>query len=130
MDLYITFVIFTKAFNIGSRDSLWTMMAKFNCPLRFIVIVRHFYDGMQALGKTHGGYYEPQDGEKALTPFSMMFSEILTDASRTGFTTKYCFDSKTVCLKRLIANLKVLQVNVLVKLLFEDDLAEHAIMIK
>ena len=105
-------------------------MAKFNCPLRFIVFVWHFHDGMQALCKTDGGYSEPQGCVKAPTQFSMMFSDMLTDAFRTGFTTKYCFDSKTVGLKRLIANLKVLQVNVLDKLLYEDDLAEHAKMIK
>ena len=58
------------------------------------------------------------------------FPDMLTDAFRTGFTTKFCFDSKTVDLKRLIANLKVLQTNVLDKLLYEDDLAEHAKMIK
>ena len=59
-------------------------MAKLNCPLRFIVIVQHFHDGMQALGKTDGGYCEPHDCVKAPTRFSMMFSDMLTDAFRTG----------------------------------------------
>ena len=70
-------------------------MAKFNC-LRFIVIVQHFHDGMQALGKTNGGFSEPQDCVKAPTPFSMMFSDMLKDAFRTCLSTKYCFHSKTV----------------------------------
>ena len=68
-------------------------MAKFNCLLRFIVIVRHFHDGMQALGKTGGGYSEPQGCVKAPTPFSMMFYDMLTDAF-----------SKTLDLKRLVAS--------------------------
>ena len=116
-------------------------MTKLNCPLRFIVIVQHFHDGM--LGKTDGGYSEPHDCVKAPTWYSMMFSDMLTDAFRTGlfsdmltdafrtgFTTKFCFDSKTVDLKRLIANLKLLQKNVLDKLLYENDLAEYAKIIK
>ena len=36
VDLYMTFVDLTKAFDTGSRDGLWKIMAKFGCPPRYI----------------------------------------------------------------------------------------------
>ena len=48
VDLYMTFVDLTKAFDTVSRDGLWKIMAKFGCPPRCIAIVRQFHDGMQA----------------------------------------------------------------------------------
>ena len=35
VDLYMTFVDLTKAFDTVSRDGLWKIMAKFGCPPRF-----------------------------------------------------------------------------------------------
>ena len=32
VDLYMTFVDLTKAFDTVSRDGLWKIMAKFGCP--------------------------------------------------------------------------------------------------
>ena len=46
MDLYMTFVDLTKAFD--SREGLWKIMAKFGCPAKFIAMVRQFHDGMLA----------------------------------------------------------------------------------
>ena len=48
MDLYMTFVDLTKAFDTVSRDGLWKIMAKFGCPTKFIAMVRQFYEGMLA----------------------------------------------------------------------------------
>ena len=48
VDLYMTFVDLTKAFDTVSRDGLWKIMAKFGCPPRYIPMVRQFHDGMQA----------------------------------------------------------------------------------
>ena len=48
VDIYMTFVDLTKAYDTVSRDGLWKIMAKFSCPPRFIAIVLQFYDGMQA----------------------------------------------------------------------------------
>ena len=48
VDLYMTFVDLTKAFDTVSRDGLWKIMAKFGCPPRYIAMVRQFHDGMQA----------------------------------------------------------------------------------
>ena len=33
MDLYMTFVDLTKAFDTVSRDGLWKITAKFGCPI-------------------------------------------------------------------------------------------------
>ena len=48
VDLYMTFVDLTKAFDTVSRDGLRTIIAKFGCPTRFIAMVRQFHDGMLA----------------------------------------------------------------------------------
>ena len=50
VDLYMTFVDLTKAFDTVSRDGVWKIMAKFDCPPppRFIAMVRQFHDGMKA----------------------------------------------------------------------------------
>ena len=59
VDLYMTFVDLTKAFDIVSRDGLWKIMAKFGCPPRYIVMVRQFHDGMQTRVQNDGEYSEP-----------------------------------------------------------------------
>ena len=48
MDLYMTFVDLTKAFDTVSREGLWKIMAKLDCPTKFIATVRQFNDGMLA----------------------------------------------------------------------------------
>ena len=88
VDLYMTFVDLTKAFDTASRDGLWKIMAKFGCPPRNIAVARQFYDGMQARVQNDGEYSEPfpvingvkQGCVLAPTLFSMMFSAMLTDA--------------------------------------------------
>ena len=59
MDLYITVVDFTKEFDTVSREGLWKIMATFDCPPRFIAMVREFHDGVQARVQNDGGYSEP-----------------------------------------------------------------------
>ena len=39
LDLYITFVDLTKAFDTVNRDGLWKIMSKFGWPVKFINIV-------------------------------------------------------------------------------------------
>ena len=88
IDLYMTFVDLTKAFDTVSRDVLWKIMAKFGCPPRYITMVRQFHDDMQARVQNDGEYSEPflvtsgvkQGCVMAPTLFSMMFSAMLTDA--------------------------------------------------
>ena len=136
VDLYMTFVDLTKAFDTVSRDGLWKIMAKFCCPPRYMAMVRQFHDGMQAHVQNDGGYSEPfpvTNGVKqgcvmAPTLFSMMFIAMLTDAFQdvdAGFPIRYRFDGKLLNLRRLQAKSKV-QTDVVDKFLYADDLAENA----
>ena len=135
VDLYMTFVDLTKAFDTVNRDGLWKIMAKFGCPPRYIAMVRQFHDGMQARVQNDGEYSEPfpvTNGVKqgcvmAPTLFSMMFSAMLTDAFQdvdAGFPIRFS-NGKLLNLRRLQAKSKV-QTDVVDKLLYEDDLAENA----
>ena len=105
VDLYMTSVDLTKAFDTVSRDGLWKIMAKFGCPPRYIAMVRQFHDGMQARVQNDGEYSDSfpvtngvkQGGVMAPTLFSMMFSAMLTDAFQdvnAGFQIRYRFDGK------------------------------------
>ena len=136
VDLYMTFVDLTKAFDTVSRDGLWKIMAKFGCPPRFIAMVRQFHDGMQARVQNDGEFSEPfevTNGVKqgcvlAPTLFSMMFSAMLMDAfqdSDTGFPIRYRFDGNIFNLRRLQAKTKV-RTDVLDVLLYADDMDKNA----
>ena len=112
VDLYMTFVDLTKAFDTVSRAGLWKIMAKFGCPPTYIAMVRQFHGGMQARVQNEREYSEPfpvTNGVKqgcviAPTSFSKMFSAMLTDAFQdvdAGFPTRYRFDGKLLNLRRL-----------------------------
>ena len=51
VDLHMTFVDLTKAFDTVSREGLWKSMAKLGCPAKFIAMVRQFHDSMLARAK-------------------------------------------------------------------------------
>ena len=136
VDLYMTVVDLSKAFDTVSPDGLWKTMAKFGCPPTYIALVRQFHDGMQARVQNDGEYSEPfpvTNGVKqgcvmAPTLFSKMCSAMLTDAFQdvdAGFPIKYRFDGKLLNLRRLQAKSKV-QTDVVDKLLYANDLAENA----
>ena len=59
VDLYMTFVDLTKAFDTVSCEGLWKIMAKFGCPTKFIAMVRHFHDGMLARVQNDGEFSDP-----------------------------------------------------------------------
>ena len=112
VDLYMTFVDLTKAFDTVSRGGLWKIMAKFGCLPRFIAMV------CQARVQNNGEFSEPfevtngvrQGCVMAPTLFSMMFSAMLMDAfqdSDTGFPIRYRFDDNIFNLRRLQAKTKV-----------------------
>ena len=92
MDLYVTFVDHTKAFDTVSCEGLWKIMAKFGCLTKFIAMVRQFHDGMLAWVQNNGEFSDPfpvTNGVKqgcviASTLFSMMFSAILTSTFQDG----------------------------------------------
>ena len=136
VDLYMTFVDLTKAFDTVSCEGLWKIMAKFGCPAKFIAMVRQFHDGMLARVQNDGEFSDPfpvTNGIKqgcvlASTLFSMMFSAMLTDAFQdgdNGIPIWYRFDGKLSNLRRLQAKSKV-QTEVLDEFLFADDMAKGA----
>ena len=116
VNLYMTCVDLTKAFDTVSRDGPWKIMAKFGCPPSFIAMVRQFHDGMQARVQDDGEFSEPfevtnrvkQSSVMAPTLFSMMFSTMLMDAfldSDTGFSIRYRFDGNIFNIRRLQAKI-------------------------
>ena len=136
VDLYMTFVERTKAFDTVSREGLWKIMAKFGCPAKFIAMVRQFRDGMLARVQNDGEFSDPfsvTNGVKqgcvlASTLFSMMFSAMITEAFQdgdSGIPIRYRFDGKLFSLRRLQAKCKV-QTEVLDEFLFADDMAKGA----
>ena len=134
MDLYMTFVDLTKAFDTVSLEGLWKIMAKFGYPTKFIAMVRQFNDGMLARVQNDGEFSDPfpvTNGVKqgcVLALFSMLFSAMLTAAFQdgdNGMPIRYRFDWKLFNLSRLQAKSKV-QTEVLDEFLFADDMAKSA----
>ena len=131
--VYMTFVDLTKAFYTVSRDRLWKIMAKFGCPARFMAMLRHFHDGMQARVQNDEPF-EVANGVKhgcdmASTLFSMMFSAMLMDAfqdSDTGLHIRCRFDGNIFNLRRWQAKTKM-QTDVLDKLLYAYDMDTNAV---
>ena len=136
VDLYMTFVNLTKAFDTVSREGLWKIMAKFGCPAKFIAMMRQFHDGMLARDQNDGEFTDPfpvtngvnQGCVLASTLLSMMFSAMLTNAFQdgdNGIPIRYRFDGKLFNLGRLQAKSKV-QTEVLDEFFFADDMAKGA----
>ena len=132
MDLYMTFVDLTKAFDTISREDLWKIMVNFGCPTKLIAMVRQFHDGMLARVQNDGEFSDPfplTNGVKqGPTLFSMMFSAMLTAGFQdgdNGISIRYRFDGELFSLRRLQAKSKV-QIEVLDEFLFADDMAKGA----
>ena len=53
----LTYTDLTKAFDTVSHDGLWTIIAKYGCPQKFILMVHQFHDGMQARVQDHNGTF-------------------------------------------------------------------------
>ena len=118
MDLYMTFVDLTKAFDTVGREGLWKIMAKFVCPTKFIAMVRQFHNGMLARVQNDDQFSDPfpvtngikQGCVQAPTLFSMMFAAMFTAAFQdgdNGIPIRYRFDGKLFNLRRLQAKSKV-----------------------
>uniref|UniRef100_A0A183SS06 Zinc finger protein n=1 Tax=Schistocephalus solidus TaxID=70667 RepID=A0A183SS06_SCHSO len=84
--LYTPFVYMTKAFDTMNRDGLW----KFDCPERFMHMVRQLHDGMTARVTDNGTVSEAfavtnkvnQGYALAPTLFRLMLSAMLMDSNR------------------------------------------------
>ena len=59
MDLYMTFVDLTNAFDTVSREGLWKIMAEFGCLIKFIAMVRQSHDGTLAWVQNDGEFSDP-----------------------------------------------------------------------
>ena len=136
VDLYMTFVDLTKAFDTVSHEGLWKIMAKFGCPAKFMAVVRQFHDDMLARVENDGEFSDPfpvTNGVKqgrvlASTLFSTMFPAMVTDAFQdgdNGMPIRYRFDWKLFSLRRLQAKSKE-QTEVLDEFLFADNMAKGA----
>ena len=137
MDLFMTFVDLTKAFDAVSQEGLWKIIAKFGCPTKFVAMVRQFHDGMLARIQNDGEFSDPfpvTNGVKqgcvlAPTLFSMMFSAMLTAAfpdGDNGIPIRYRFDGKLFNIRRLQDKSKV-QTEVLDEFLFAVDMVKGAL---
>ena len=131
----MTFVDLTKAFDTVIREGLWKIMAKFDCPAKFMAMVRQFHDGIFARVQNDGEFSDPfpvTNGVKqgcvlASTQLSMMFSAMLTDSFQDGnwYTYWYRINGKLFDLRRLQAKFKV-QTEVLDEFVFANDMAKGA----
>ena len=133
LDLYLTFVDLTKAFDSVCREGLWRIMAKFGCPQKLITMVRQFHDGMMASVQDQSASsasFSVTNGVKqgcvlAPTLFSMMFSAMLQHAftdDSNGIKYNCRFDGGLFNLRRLQAKTKI-QTRTVCELLFADDSA-------
>ena len=118
LDLYLTFVDLTKAFDSVCREGLWRIMAKFGCPQKLITMVRQFHDGMMASVQDQSASsasFSVTNGVKqgcvlAPTLFSMMFSAMLQHAftdDSNGIKYNCRFDGGLFNLRRLQAKTKI-----------------------
>ena len=59
VDLYMTFIDLTKAFDTVSREGLWKIMVNFGYPDKFIAMVRQFHDGILARAQNDDEFSDP-----------------------------------------------------------------------
>ena len=133
LDLYSVFIDLTKAFDTVNREALWSVLARYGCPRKFIQIIRLFHDGMNGQVLSNGDLTDPfviSNGVKqgcVLAPvlFNLFFTCVLRQAARDleeGVYIRYRYDGSIFDLRRLAARTKTLS-SLIREALFADDCA-------
>ena len=131
--LYIAFIDLTKAFDLVSREGLFSILPKIGCPPQLLSIIKSFHNDMKGNVIFDGSMSEPfsiRSGVKqgcvlAPTLFGIFFAVLLKHAF--GSTTEGIYlrtrsDGKLYNLSRLRAKSKV-RLKCLRDFLFADDAA-------
>ena len=133
MDLYVTFIDLTKAFDTVNREALWDILAKLGCPRKFVNLIRLFHNNMSGLVLSGGETSETfniANGVKqgcVLAPvlFNLFFACVLDHAGRDlehGVFLKYRLDGSLFDPRRLKAKTKIFE-TIVREALFADDCA-------
>ena len=133
MPLYLAFIDLTKAFDLVSRDGLFTVLAKIGCPEKLLSIIRSFHEDMKGTVQYDGSTSAPFDilsGVKqgcvlAPTLFGIFFACLLRHAFRTSTEGIYLHtrsDGRLFNLARLRSKRKTREA-VIRDMLFADDAA-------
>jgi len=131
--LYIAFIDLTKAFDLVSRNGLFTLLQKIGCPPKLLRMITSFHEDMQGTVQYDGSSSDPfpiKSGVKqgcvlAPTLFGIFFSLLLSYAfsqSEDGVYIHTRSDGSLFKLARLRAKTKVRQV-LIREMLFADDAA-------
>ena len=133
VDLYVTFVDLTKAFDTVNREALWAILTKLGCPNKFVNLIRLFHDNMTGSvlsGGEASQTFNILNGVKqgcVLAPvlFNLFFARVLDHAAKDlkqGVYLKYRLDGSLFDLRRLKAKTKITE-TVVLEALFADDCA-------
>jgi len=131
--LYIAFIDLTKAFDLVSRQGLFTLLQRIGCPPKLLRMISSFHEDMQGTVQFDGSSSDPfpiRSGVKqgcvlAPTLFGIFFSLLLSYAfsqSEDGVYLHTRSDGSLFNLARLRAKTKVRKV-LLREMLFADDAA-------
>ena len=131
--LFIAFIDLTKAFDLVSRDGLFSILPKIGCPPKLLNLIQSFHDNMKGTVQYDGEYssaFAIRTGVKqgcvlAPTLFGIFFSTLLNNAfreSREGIYLHTRSDGGLFRLSRLRARRKIRRRTVK-DLLFADDAA-------
>jgi len=131
--LFLAFIDLTKAFDLVSRDGLFTVLAKIGCPPRLLSVIQSFHDDMKGTVQYDGSTsdaFNIRSGVKqgcvlAPTLFGIFFAVLLKHAFGTSTEGVYLHtrsDGRLFNLARLKAKSKVREVTIR-DMLFADDAA-------
>ena len=127
--LYIIFVDFTKAFDTVGRTGLWQLLRKYGCPEKFTTMIESLHTGMIVNVRKVSDTFAITNGVKqgcVLAPmlFSIFLSAMLEEAFRDMGDGIYIQSRQNADLFTVAHfRAKTKTTNILVRELFEDDIA-------